>query len=127
MFKAQQQFSALVQKIQLQQDSYVLKREKQKKRLSDDTWNMDDETFWKTTSEHAPETRVEISKRHRKVRGKDVTLDSKIKKSVRLFAKDGRPLNVNQSKINFTFSDDNPEEYVLDLHVYKLGIRKRSS
>lgn len=81
---------------------------------------MDDETFWKSSSEHAPETRLELSKRSRKSRARDQEEENqKVRKSVSLFAKDGRPLNINQSKLKFNFSIDDPEALVLELHVYK--------
>lgn len=123
-FKAQQRFRDVEEAIKRQQTSYKLTRDKQRERLlSDETLNtVDDETFWKSTSEHAPETRIEISRRHRRTRGINVEIDrDTTKKSSRLFTSDGRPLNVNQTKLKFSFLDGNPEEYALDLHVYKLN------
>lgn len=78
---------------------------------------MDDDTFWKTPSENSPETRVEIAKRARRQQEKQDT--AKEKKAVKLFNKDGRPLNVNQAKVDFRFSDDDPEKFILDVAVYK--------
>lgn len=37
----------------------------------------------------------------------------------RLFDKNGKPLNVNQAKLNFTLSDEDPEMFVLDVALYK--------
>nr|CAI5823988.1 unnamed protein product [Callosobruchus analis] len=43
-----------------------------------------------------------------------------VRRSVRLFSKDGgRPLNVNQAKLDFEFSDADPAQYVLDVAIYK--------
>lgn len=36
-----------------------------------------------------------------------------------MFDKNQKPLNINQAKLSFTFSDEDPEMYVLDLAVYK--------
>lgn len=100
------------------QKKYLNSRAEQRERLKMSKTDLDDDTFWKTTSENAPETRLEISQRSRKSKG----LDEKPKlekKSLRLFAKDGRPLNINQAKVCFTFNDDDPKEYVLDVAIYK--------
>lgn len=78
---------------------------------------MDDDTFWKSASENAPETRLEIAKRARK-REEDEK-PAKEKKALRMFAKDGRPLNINQAKVKFQFSDEDPSQFVLDIAVYK--------
>lgn len=73
--------------------------------------------FWKKSSEHCPETRVEIANQHRKTQNKDVEV-KKDKKKRRLFADCGRPYNVNEPKIEFRF-EDSREQYVLDLNVHK--------
>lgn len=79
---------------------------------------LDDETFWRTASENSPETRVEIAKRARKHEEKQRD-KNETKKSVKLFNKDGRPLNINQAKMDFQFNDDDPTKFVLDIAVYK--------
>lgn len=38
---------------------------------------------------------------------------------MRLFNKDGKPMNINQAKLDFTFSDDDPKKFVLDIAIYK--------
>lgn len=81
---------------------------------------LDDDEFWKTTSENSPETRVEIAKRTRKTKELKQRKDEQPpKRTYNLFTKDGRPLNVNQAKLDFTFDVDDPEKYVLDIAVYK--------
>lgn len=105
-------------KVKEAQRKYEFFRQQQKERLVNCNDDLDDEVFWKTKSEHAPETRVTISNRSRKIRNKDVD-EKPIKKSVRLFAKDGRPLNINQAKLKFKFNDEDPKQYVLDLAVYR--------
>lgn len=45
---------------------------------------------------------------------------SSAKRKILLFAKDGRPLNVNEAKVPFTLTEDeNTNEYVLTVQVYK--------
>ncbi|XP_044753554.1 protein tilB [Coccinella septempunctata] len=117
--KAQQNLPNIEGKIRKEQLKYGRFREEQKLRLSQSTSSeLDDEQYWKSSSEHAPETRVEMAQRSRRARKQDETVQ-KMKQEVRLFSKDGRPLNVNQAKIPFTFSDENPQEYQLTIHVYK--------
>lgn len=107
------------------QKRYAKERNAQKERLEKEgLFELDNETFWKSSSEHAPETRVEISRRARLARGKDESSEDtqkNTKKSASLFAKNGRPLNVNQCKLGFKFNDESPAEYLLELHVYKYG------
>lgn len=73
--------------------------------------------FWKKSSEHCPETRVEIANQHRKNQCKDVEV-KKEKPKRRLFADDGRPYNINEPRLEFHF-EDSRNEYLLDLHVHK--------
>lgn len=73
--------------------------------------------FWKKNSEHCPETRVEIANQHRKSQSVDVEV-KKEKPKRRLFADDGRPFNINETKLEFHL-EDSKYEYVLDLHVHK--------
>lgn len=73
--------------------------------------------FWKQTSEHCPETRIEMSNQHRKTEHKDVKPE-KHKPKRRLFADCGRPYNLNEAKLKFHF-EDLRDHYSLELHVYK--------
>lgn len=73
--------------------------------------------FWKKTSEHCPETRVEIANQHRKSQQIDVKAPIE-KPKRRLFAECGRPYSFNEPKLEFRF-DDLPDRFVLDLHVHK--------
>lgn len=117
--KAQQNLEKIEGKIKEEQSKYRIFRENQKMRLSQSSSaDLDDEQYWKSSSEHAPETRVEMASRSRRARKQNDTIQP-TKKEVKLFAKNGRPLNVNQAKIPFTFNDENPEEYILTIHVYK--------
>lgn len=95
-------------------------RRLQRERLSEVDYNISDEDFWKSTSEHAPEVRIEMAKRSRRSQdSSDNEKKGKEKRGVSLFAKDGRPLNVNQAKLNFKFSNEDPKELILDIGIYK--------
>lgn len=100
--------------------NYRVFRQQQKDRVfSKNTSHLSDEDFWKTSSENCPETRVEIANRHRK--DKESTNEKKdlnCKRSIRLFNKEGNPLNVNQAKLDFEFFDDS-QQFVLDIVIYK--------
>ncbi|XP_018562369.1 protein tilB homolog [Anoplophora glabripennis] len=118
--KAKQTFDEAERKVKRCQEEYRLQREEQKRRVSQkSTVNLSDDEFWKSTSENCPETRVEIARRSSKAKGGTDNKEEKPKKRLSLFNKDGRPLNVNQAKLNFTFSDDDPEQFVLDVVIYK--------
>ncbi|KAF5269900.1 hypothetical protein FQR65_LT05699 [Abscondita terminalis] len=82
------------------QEKYFNFRKDQQERLSrSDDCSLDDESFWKSKSEHAPETRVEIAKRTIKARNKGETKEVTVKRQPKLHNKVGRPLNINQPKI----------------------------
>lgn len=100
---------------------FRLFRQQQKYRnMARNTSDLSDEMFWKTSSENCPETRVEIANRQRKTKTKSNELkDNESIRSVRLFNKDGNPLNINQAKLDFKFSDDDPHQFVLDIAIYK--------
>lgn len=115
--KALQTFEETERKIKRQQKIYGQQRNEQRERLKQTEAVVDDETFWRSPSENAPETRVEIAKRARKQEGPEKNPLGD-KRTVRLFANDGRPLNVNQAKVDFKFDED-PAKCVLDIAVYK--------
>lgn len=98
------------------QADYYIFRNEQRERLSQPQDEVDDDTFWKTQSENAPETRVELANRQSKRNCADLPV--KEIKAVRLFSKEGRPLNTNQAKLPFKFEDD-PKEFKLDVAVYR--------
>ncbi|XP_028396014.1 protein tilB homolog [Dendronephthya gigantea] len=69
----------------------------------------DDASFWQEEVEYTPESRVEIHKHMEEKRKNKEQIDKsaeKAPKEVRFFAKDGRPLNINQGKLDFNFTDD---------------------
>lgn len=103
------------------QRKYQNFRAQQRERLRNANNDLNDDEFWKSPSENAPETRTEMSQRTRKIRKKDERDEKKEKpkKQVALYTKDGRPLNVNEAKVQFTFNEEDPEKLVLDVAVYK--------
>lgn len=74
--------------------------------------------FWKQSSEHCPETRVEMAKHHRKSGFKNDECQKIKIKTQKLFAECGRPYNVNEPKLTFTLEDFH-DRFILDLHIYK--------
>ncbi|XP_050300021.1 dynein axonemal assembly factor 11 [Anthonomus grandis grandis] len=119
--KARQNLPEIEKRIKNYQEKHRRFREEQKVRhLLKNSSKLTDEEFWQAVAENSPETRMEISKRQKKTnRNVDIDCEQKIKKTARLFDKTGRPLNVNQAKLKFTFSDDDPEMFVLDVALYK--------
>lgn len=78
---------------------------------------MDDDTFWSTASENSPETRMEIAKRARK-HETNQGIKKEIK-PIKLFNRNGTPLNINQAKVDFIFNDEDSTKFALDIAVYK--------
>lgn len=84
-----------------------------------------DEEFWSKPSKHTPEARYEIQKKIEKQNeekaGKRNRLDEAEKKEPRrTFDDRGKPLNINEAKIDFHFvEDDETQCYKLDIPVYK--------
>lgn len=115
-----------------EQTIYMSQRKAQKTRLErdiHDKWENDykdmdpderNKKFWAEKTEHAPEVRYEIE-RMRQLKLKSYETDDKKeeKRNYKFFTDDGRPFNINQPKIDFKFSDEEPGKYILDLFVYK--------
>lgn len=117
--KATQNVKQIEKDIQIAQNKYFQYREAQKHRIkSNNNPSLDDEEFWKSTSEHSPETRIEMAYRSRRAKGLDKEV-IKPKKGVTLFKKNGAPLNMNQAKLEFKLIDEYPDKLILDLAVYK--------
>ncbi|KAI4471542.1 leucine rich repeat protein [Holotrichia oblita] len=117
---ALQRLDEIEKVVRKDQRKYQDFRRLQVERLSEVDYNISDEEFWKSTSEHAPEVRIEMAKRSKKSRdSSDDDKKRKHKRVVSLFTKDGRPLNVNQAKLDFKFCDEDPKELILDIGIYK--------
>ncbi|CAH2239921.1 protein tilB [Pararge aegeria] len=130
--KALQNLRIIRSDIIFEQKNYISQRKAQKIRLDreiQDKWenlykDMDPEErnkkFWAEKTEHAPEIRYEIERmRQLKIESYESHDKKEEKRQYKLFTDDGRPFNINQAKIDFKFSDEEPEKYVLDLAVYK--------
>ncbi|XP_039284215.1 protein tilB homolog isoform X3 [Nilaparvata lugens] len=126
--KALQLFEDVEKQILDEIDLHNGKREKQRKSYSKegDQSNKEideegeDKSFWSEKTENTPEARIEIANHIRKSKeSKNITEETRQKRVIRLFNKDGIPLNVNEAKIDFRFRDDDFNFYVLELHTYK--------
>lgn len=130
--KALQNLPVIRSDIMFEQQNYMHKRTKQKSRLEKDIkdkWeneykDMDpderNKKFWAEKCEHAPEVRVEIEKMRRlKLQSYETEEKKEEKRVYKFFTPEGRAYNINQAKIDFEFSDHDPEKFVLDLAVYK--------
>ncbi|XP_059616085.1 protein tilB [Phlebotomus argentipes] len=112
------------------QVEYKIRRDEQKLRtmqkLEQDAKAMEDLTeeertkmFWNMKSEHSPEMRIEIAKKHHKSQ-QSITTDSSMppKRTLKLFSSSGRPFCVNEPKIDFHFCDE-ADRYELEVKVFK--------
>ncbi|KOB66016.1 Leucine-rich repeat-containing protein 6 [Operophtera brumata] len=130
--KALQNLKIIRSDILFEQENYRHQRKKQKSRLErdiSDKWeneykDMDpderNKIFWAEKCEHAPEVRHEIEKmRQLKLKTYETEEKKEEKRQYKFFAADGRPYNINQSKINFLFDNSDPSCFTLDLAVYK--------
>lgn len=78
--------------------------------------------FWEEVVPFTPEYRIEVHKHLEKLKAKDSENDSlgKEKKIRKLFADDGRPLNINEAKIDFRLTEDSDANaFILDLSCYR--------
>lgn len=78
--------------------------------------------FWKQSSEHCPETRIEMAKQHSKSKCSETGKKQEKPKLRKLFAECGRPYNLNEPKITFTI-EDSDDRFVLNLHIYKYFVQ----
>ncbi|XP_065212126.1 dynein axonemal assembly factor 11 isoform X2 [Planococcus citri] len=109
-----------------QQDEYGEKRKSEKRNMNiskeDNNVDYTDDTgFWNEMSDNTPETRLAMIQHCRKSKENVVDLGvSKPKREVKLFKKDGLPMNVNEAKIPFTLTEDEDRKnFILTVEVYK--------
>ncbi|XP_078488634.1 dynein axonemal assembly factor 11-like [Ciona intestinalis] len=124
-----------------QQEKYRVEREKQKKEANEqgDANNLDineenlskeeleqkkDEEFWKEKVDFTPESRTSIQNKLKE--NKEKTHDSKFKqpkkekRERRLFNEEGKPMNINEGKVDFSLTEtDDDTAFVLDVSCYK--------
>ncbi|XP_055711540.1 protein tilB [Phlebotomus papatasi] len=128
---AMKDFQSIRQTIIQRQAQYKIRRDEQKLRvlqqLQEDAKAREhlpeeEQTkhFWDQKSEHSPEVRVEIAKKHSKSQQNPPTTDplAPPKRAPKLFSASGRPFCINEPKIDFHFHDE-PDRFELELLVYK--------
>lgn len=79
-----------------------------------------DKQFWEEKTEFTPESRIEVHKQMQEQKARDNKEEKEVKPPRRLFTDDGRPLNVNEPKVDFSLiEDEDKNQYILDLAVFK--------
>ncbi|CAG5080944.1 Similar to lrrc6: Protein tilB homolog (Danio rerio) [Cotesia congregata] len=83
----------------------------------------DNSKFWNSKSYHTPEDRVAIANKtleiaEKKNKKKDNKLEKK-KYIPKLFNSEGRAYNINQAKVSFTLNDDDRDNIVLEISLYR--------
>uniref|UniRef100_A0A1B6BZ90 Dynein axonemal assembly factor 11-like CS domain-containing protein n=1 Tax=Clastoptera arizonana TaxID=38151 RepID=A0A1B6BZ90_9HEMI len=130
--KALQNCNTLRSNMLKQQNLYKGKRLKQKAQSKNKLEELEEECshkhdsiesqnkFWSEMSENTPEARIEIACKSRRNRTLSEDKVSVKKRVIKLFNKDGEPLNVNEARIvfNLTENDEN-NSFVLELVLYK--------
>ncbi|XP_064114245.1 dynein axonemal assembly factor 11-like isoform X2 [Macrobrachium nipponense] len=97
-------------------------REAQMKTKHTNAAEMTDEEWWNSSSEHTPEARIVLHRELQERRKRQESESSPKKKArpVKLFTSDGRPLNVNAAKLDFSIKEDEENNcFVLDVRTYK--------
>lgn len=72
-------------------------------------------------SDNTPETRIELSNHSRRAKNRGNEEKAEPQKTmIKLFNKDGKPNNINEAKISFSFEEDEENNsFVLTLMIYK--------
>ena len=108
--KAEQNYKFLEEKIMLQEKEYLAEREIEReqglKEMAENEENAEDgQEFWNKPSKHTPEARYEIQKKIEKQNaekeGRNKMDEVEKKEPRRLFDERGKPLNVNEARIDF--------------------------
>ncbi|XP_053394299.1 dynein axonemal assembly factor 11-like [Mercenaria mercenaria] len=105
-------------------DINVDKNERTKRELEQlEKEHAKDKEFWDSKSVFSPEERIKAHKKQEEQKDREKKKEeakNPPKPPRRLFAEDGRPLNVNESKINFKLTEDETgNSYLLDYNCYK--------
>eukprot|EP00111_Clytia_hemisphaerica_P020031 TCONS_00059073-protein len=131
--KANQKLTELRCDMLRQEKIYMAKQDKEQEIEEIETngvkkEKMTEEEFWSKPSKFTPQSRVEAhhfmeEKRKEKEETKKTDfpdLRNSLQRTIRFFTDDGRPLNINQDKIDFEFQEnDDFTGYVLDVACYK--------
>ncbi|KAH0535825.1 hypothetical protein KQX54_019558 [Cotesia glomerata] len=83
----------------------------------------DNSKFWNSKSYHTPEDRVAIANKTIEIaEKKNKKKDNKLNKNKyipKLFNCEGRAYNINQAKVSFTLNDDDRDNIVLEISLYR--------
>ncbi|XP_075438032.1 dynein axonemal assembly factor 11 isoform X2 [Ascaphus truei] len=94
----------------------------QEEQASKTTENEEDEEFWKQPSPYTPESRLETHRymeEKRKAKG-SIREEKEIKPQKTLITSEGRVLNVNEPKLDFSLvEDEENNQLILDLAIYR--------
>ncbi|XP_076441327.1 dynein axonemal assembly factor 11-like [Babylonia areolata] len=94
--------------------------ESDKKKKAEEERQKKVDDFWQQKTSYTPESRLEVHKHLKEMKEKDEKKDDKEeKKSRKLFSDDGRPYNINENKLDFTLTEDDNCNIVLDLAVFR--------
>ncbi|GLH16773.1 Protein tilB [Gryllus bimaculatus] len=127
--KALQNHERIKKRILIEQEQYKVKRYAQKvenelkySRVKKDIEEDEEKLsrFWQEPSDNSPETRKFIAEQSRRKDNKCDLITKTPKRVYNLFDKDGHPVNVNEARISFTFTEsEDLLSFVLDISVYK--------
>ncbi|XP_067887855.1 dynein axonemal assembly factor 11 isoform X2 [Heterodontus francisci] len=107
------------QNTEKKQSSSDEEEHKDQKNIDEDEMN---QKFWEEPTQYTPESRLEVHRHIEKIRKfKDKDKNQNKQKPQRtLITSEGRVLNVNEPKIDFTLTDDEEKtQFILDLAVYR--------
>lgn len=94
----------------------------EKRKLAEEQHQKKVDQFWQEKTSYTPESRLATHKHLKEMKERDENKDKEKeeKKPRQLFAKDGRPYNVNENKLDFTLSEDmDGNSIILDLAVFR--------
>ncbi|XP_008551275.1 dynein axonemal assembly factor 11 [Microplitis demolitor] len=90
---------------------------------SDADEEVENSNFWNSKSYHTPEDRIAIAEKTieiaEKKNGKKNDRPDKTKFVPKLFNSEGRAYNINQAKVSFTLNDDDRDNIILEVILYK--------
>ncbi|XP_033739207.1 uncharacterized protein LOC117326559 [Pecten maximus] len=99
-----------------------LAEEKKKKEFLDKEKEEDDKEkeYWEKPCAFTPESRIEVHNHMKEQRERNEEPKEKPKPPRRMFMDDGRPLNINEAKVDFSLVEDEENNcYVLDIAIFK--------
>ncbi|ESO83361.1 hypothetical protein LOTGIDRAFT_222768 [Lottia gigantea] len=96
------------------------KEAQEEKKIEEKAEEEEDKEFWNEKVDFTPESRMAVHKQMQKEKDKNKPKEATVQKAPRrLFNDEGRPLNVNEAKIDFTLTEDDTNNIILDLAIFK--------